>query len=411
MSVEDLGAPDAARNVRGAGNPLARPAQFVLSRRRYGTSDHTRHAGCNKRLVVLKLAALYPAEPQHIEFWAFALAVEHIHTYLVHPGKASEGTAQIGGTDVKLEGKLFRLLSDIYVRSDRECDIEISFNHATDGTQQNPCRDLILDYLRGPTLVRGRRLAERLEKVTTNRSGLGLLFLIAGKEGRNHKIVVSRFPADSAILAEEDKQALTVQFLERVFMKSATAYKAALYQDSSLPAGFWTGRAVDKQINNREVQLSNYWIGEFLDSDFRTTSAAGTRRLAVALRNAAKKSRDIAVKSQIASAVTLAGGLKGRRISINDFSKQFELSEAARQAIADEIKQPDILAERFQFDATEFAEQVPYRSVELDSGALLTAQSSDFDKVFERQVVDIAAQRVRYSAEGKVVSQRLAKTK
>jgi hypothetical protein len=53
------------------------------------------------------------------------------------------------------------------------------------------------------------------------------------------------------------------------------------------------------------VQLSNYWIAEFLNSDFRTTSAAGTRRLAVALRAAAKKSIDIVVVLQ-ASLVVLA---------------------------------------------------------------------------------------------------------
>jgi hypothetical protein len=348
---------------------------------------------------------------RRIELGAFDMAVEQIHTYLVHPGKGSDDAPQIGGTSVALDGKLFRLLSDVYSKSDIECDIEISFNHDADGAQKNPCRDLILEYLRGPTLVRGRRIAERLERATTHRSGLGLLFPIAGKESRNHKIVVSRFPADSAILAEEDQQALTVQFLERVFMKSATAYKAAAYEDSSLASGFWTGRAVDKQINNREVQLSNYWIVDFLESDFRTTSAAGTRRLAVALRNAAKKSDDVSVKSEIVAAATLAGGLKGRRLSITDFGNHFGLSDTAKQLIAEEIRSPEILTERFQFDAAEFATQAAYRSVELDSGAMLTAQSGEFDKVFEREVLDESAQRVRYSTEGKVVSQKLAKTK
>jgi hypothetical protein len=330
---------------------------------------------------------------------------------LVHPGKHSENAPRIGGTAVTLDGKLFNLLSDIYSRSDIECDIDISFNHSADGQQQNPCRDLVIDYLHGPTLIRGRRIAERLERVTTHRSGLGLLFLIAGKEGRDHKIVVSRFPADSAILAEENQQALTVAFLERVFMKSATAYKAAAYEDSSLISGFWTGRAIDKQLNNRELQLSNYWIVEFLDSDFRTTSAAGTRRLAAALRNAARKSGDVAVKAEIASAVTLAGAMRSRRLSVRDFEDHYGLSQAAREAIEEEIRSPEVLTERFQFDAEEFTAQVAYRSVELDSGAMLTAQSADFDKVFEREVLDETDRRVRYSTEGKVVSESLTKTK
>jgi hypothetical protein len=339
------------------------------------------------------------------------LAVEHIHTYLVHPGKRSDNPPQIGGTAVPLKGKLFELLDAIYSTSDNDCNIDISFNPNPDGTQQNPCRDLVVDYLGGPTLAQGSRIAERLEKVTTHRSGLGLLFLITGKEGQDHKIVISRFPADYAILAEEDQKTLSIEFLERVFMKRATAYKAAAYQDSSLRSGFWLGRATDKQTNSSEVQLSNYWIAEFLDSNFRTTPAAGTRRLAVSLRDAAKNSRDVTVKTEIAAAVTLASSLRGQTLTIRDFQKHFGFSDAANQAIANEIKVPKLADERFRFDWEEFSKQIAYRSIELDSGGVLTAQSSDFDKVFHREVVDAAEQKVRFSTEGRVISEKLRKSK
>lgn len=339
------------------------------------------------------------------------MAIEHIHTYLVHPGKGSDTEPQISGKTVPLDGKLFALLDEIYSRSQTECNIDISFNHRADGGQQNPCRDLIVDYLREPNLPRGRRIAERLEKVTTHRSGLGLLFLIAGKESRDHKLVISRFPTDIAILAEEDQRTLNVEFLERVFMKSARAYKAAAYQDSSIAAGFWTGRAVDRQINNLEIQLSKYWISEFLDSDFSTTSAAGTRRLAVALRNAAKSSDDVAVKHEIASAVTLATNLGGQSLSIRDFEQRFRLSDAARQAIANEVGDPHLAEERFRFDLAEFSKHVAYRSVELDSGGMLTADFADFDRVFRREVLDEADQKIRFSTEGKVISEKLRKSR
>jgi hypothetical protein len=184
-----------------------------------------------------------------------------------------------------------------------------------------------------------------------------------------------------------------------------------LYQHASLISGFWVGKAVDKQINARVVQISNYWIAEFLDSDFRTTAAAGTRRLAIALRDAAKKADNVAVKSEIAAAVTLANGLRGRRISIRDFGNQFGLSEAAKQAVAAEIRPLALVDERFQFDLDEFNQQVAYRSVELDSGGMLTAHSTEFDRIFHREVLDEAEQKVRYSTEGKVVSEKLGKTK
>jgi hypothetical protein len=290
------------------------------------------------------------------------LPIEHIHTYLVHPGKGDSKTPSLGGTDVPLEGKLYRLLDSIYARADEECDIEISFNHRSDGKQQNPCRDLITTYLQGPTLVRGQSVATRLQLTTDRRSGLGLLFLLAGKEGRHHKLVISRFPTDIGILAEEDESNLTIQFLERVFMKSATSYKAATYQDTSFRAGFWQGKAVDKQINSRFSEVSEYWIIDFLDSEFLLTAARGTRRLGMALRNAARGAEDVNVKQEIAAAVTLAGSLKNQRISIRDFGERFGLSDASKQAIEAQLP-TGVADEKFKFDYEEFNSEVPYRSV------------------------------------------------
>jgi hypothetical protein len=244
---------------------------------------------------------------QRLQWWENDLGIEHIHTYLVHPGKGVQQPQKIGGTTVRLDGsKLVTLLDNIYSRSDIECDIDISFNHSAAGKQQNSCRDFIIDYLRGPSLSLGRRVAKRLQEMTDHRSGIGLLFLITGKKDGAHKLVISRFPTDTAILADEDAQNLTVKFLERVFMKSASSYKAVAYEDTSFHAGFWTGKAVDRQITSRVIELSEYWIFHFLDSNFRVTPAAGTRRLGIALRNAAKSTDDLTVKQEIVAAVTLA---------------------------------------------------------------------------------------------------------
>jgi hypothetical protein len=337
------------------------------------------------------------------------LPVERIYTFLVHPGKGSRSPASIGGTAVPLSGKLFRLLDSIYERSDSECDIEIAFNHASDGSQTNPCRSLITAYLGNPKIAQAKRIAERLYNLTDKRSGLGLLFLISGTEGSQHKIVISRFPTDSAILAEEKRTGLTVAFLERVFMKSATSYKAAVYQDQSLKAGFWLGSAVDKQINSSVNELSAYWIFDFLDSSFRITPAAGTRRLAAALRNAARSATDVAIKSEIAAAVTLAGGFAGKKISISEFASSMNLSREATSAIVQQLRNPDTANEQFRFDVGEFRNQVAYRSVQLDNGGLLTAESESFEKVFDREVINQKTQEVRFSTKGKIVNEKLRK--
>jgi hypothetical protein len=224
---------------------------------------------------------------------------------------------------------MFTLLDNIYSRSDNECDIDITFRPTRDGKQQNDCRDLLVGYLAGPTLDTAKLLAERLRDNTDGRSGLGLLFLIAGKESTNHKVVISRFPTDSAIYVDENSRKFTVEFPERVFVKNKASYKAVVYQHSSLRGGFWTGRAVDKQLNSPGGQLPDYWISDFLLSEFSVTPAAGTRRLAVALRDAARRA-PLPVKQELTAAATLANGLAGQKLSINTFGDQFNLSRHAR---------------------------------------------------------------------------------
>ena len=192
-------------------------------------------------------------------------------------------------------------------------------------------------------------------------------------------------------------------------MKSAHSYKAAAYRGASLNAGFWTGRVIDKQISNPAVQSSNYWIAQFLESDFRTTSAAGTRRLAVILRDAARDTDDLAAKREIAAAVTLAGGLAGQPVSVAGFQDHFHLSPATRNAIKAQLREHELPTDQFMFDAGEFSNHVAFRSVELNTGAVLTAPSARFDDVFQYE--EDADGSARFSAAGKIVGERLTKIK
>jgi len=334
------------------------------------------------------------------------VSVRYIHTCLVHPSKGSASPASIIGTQVQLTGGMFDLLDGIYAKSGTECDVDIAFVPTADGKQTNACRDLILAYLAKPDLAKAQAIAARLAANTDGRSGLGLLFLIAGKVGREHKIVLSRFPTDSAIYVDENPGALTVEFLERVFMKNKTSYKAVVYQHASLRAGFWAGRAIDKQLNSLLGEPSNYWIADFLLSDFKTTPAAGTRRLAVAIRDAAKKA-SLPIKQELAAAGTLAAGLAGQHLSIAEFASRMGLSNDAAAAIVNELKSPKLAQERFRFDAGTYKSLVAYKAVELNNGAMLTADFEKFDDVFQQEAVDGAAGQVKFTTKGVIVDEKL----
>jgi hypothetical protein len=208
------------------------------------------------------------------------------------------------------------MLSGVFEDADKDCDIPIRFLMADDGSQHNEVHSLLVDFVETPDQSDGMPVAERLRDFTTRRSKLGLLFLILGVDDGYKKLVVSRFPAERGILADADETGLSVQFIERVFMKSANLYKAALYTGSAPGAHFWSGHAVDKQISASNYEIAQYWIQGFLRSDYRTTSKAGTKRVAAALREASRTASDLSVKRELVGVGMLIGGFADSCVTV-----------------------------------------------------------------------------------------------
>ena len=189
-----------------------------------------------------------------------------IHSFLTYPAKALDDKPPIRGAEVTSGTRLYGMLEEVFEKSSHECNIEISFNSES-GSPTNASRSIIVNYVKKPTIPKGRKIAKQLQSVTTHRSGMGLLFLVLARSRKKSALLVSRFPADVGVLAEEAGKDLSVEFVEKVFMKNAKSYKAALYEGKSIDSGFWDGRATDKQILKRDETLSEYWIRDFLQSD------------------------------------------------------------------------------------------------------------------------------------------------
>lgn len=338
------------------------------------------------------------------------MAIGRIHSFLVHPAKGEDQQPPIGGTSLPKEGLLNEMLTRIFDRAPTECDIAIAFRPDERGKRQNDCRDDFVRYIDAPTLPNGRRIAQRLQDATTHRSGLGLLFMVTGTTNSKTRLVVSRFPADQGILAEENREKLTVAFLERVFMKNAKAYKSVMYESDSTAKGFWDGRAVDRQISGPR-ELSDYWIREFLASELRTTGPAGTKRIAVALRSATRAAESLDARHELISAAGLLRNKDGKAVTGRKLVDQLGLSPEASEALAQQLPRPELMDETFIFEREEFEKHLMYRVVELDNGGMLITDDEDFEKVFEMTVVNEAESVVRYETQGRVVDERLRKTK
>lgn len=332
------------------------------------------------------------------------MAIQKIVSFLVSPGKNLAEPPQPIGADIPLNGKLFEMLRDVYIKSDTECDIPIRFTIGGDGIQTNEVRGLLIDFIQQATLENCITIAQRLRNFTTNKSGLGLFFIILGRENQELKVVLSRFPADQGILAETRREGLQVRFIERVFMKNAASYKAALYQGTSIDADFWSGYAVDKQINN---EVANYWIRDFLSSYFKTTDKAGTKRLAVALREASKLVEDINTKEEIVAVGTLMRGFANTAISAQSIIDRFNLSDSARNAIISKFPNEELINDMFTFDTEEFMSNIPFASIELDNGATLTSHSDRFNETFQKEVINQTTNEYRFTTQGRVIDEKL----
>lgn len=336
--------------------------------------------------------------------------LEKVHSFLVHPGKGVAEQPSIRGTDIPAAGSLYLMLSGLFGRAPGECTIELTFRPDQSGAQRNACASALLAYVAAPSLRTGLPVAERLQRVTTNRSGLGLLFLLKGKNDQNeHTFVISRFPADEGIVARENQESLSVEFVEQVFMKNSRAYKSALFVTDSTDVPFTEGRAIDRQMSDAG-EIREYWIADFLDSQLRTTGAAGTRRLATALQKAVRSASTVQVKRELVCASGLMRGQAGRVVSAERVVQKLGLSPEAANALTAAFPRPETFGERFQFDADEFERHVHYRAVELDNGAFLMAEDRRFDRVFDQEQLSRKGYN-RYTTEGRVVDERLRKTK
>lgn len=300
------------------------------------------------------------------------------------------------------------MLDDIFSGDSTARDFEVTFNPAADGTQVNDCRDLLIEFEAKPTESNGLLVAERLQSVTDNRSGIGLLFLISGTVGLKRRLVASRFPTDQAVLAEVNSGGLDVEFLEQVFIKRLSSYKAIMLQHQTPKNGFWKGLATDRQAGQSGEHISEYWLKDFLNADFSETAAAGTRRLATALKQALKLNPNLATKSEIAHASSLApAAFAGKSLTIDSFCDHFGFSKSTKETIKNQLSKPSLFAKTFQFDPKEFKIVAPYRTVEMNNGAILTAPNEEFEEVFKSQNVSDGV--VRYTTEGRVSDQRLAR--
>ncbi len=337
------------------------------------------------------------------------MEITKLFSFLVYPGKNEKNPEDVVSTEIPLSGKLFGMLNHLFDVSSRECNIPIRFVVAEDGPQKfNDVRDQVIGFIENPTIDLGKGIAIRLRDVTTKVPGIALLFLIVGKHNMANKFLISRFPAEQGVLADTKEGGLEIEFIERIFMKNSLAYKAVLYEYSdNQEANFWSGTATDKQRNFGN-EIANYWIKDFLHSDYKTTSEAGTIRLVTALRAAINDADSLPVKQELLGMSILAKSFDKKAYSIPEILDKFNISIEGRNLLVSKLpKNSQILDETFQIDSDVFVSKAPFRSVELNTGAIMLGPTEKFDEIIEKELINSHDNLYRISAEGRIINENL----
>jgi hypothetical protein len=331
------------------------------------------------------------------------MPIENIYSFLTYPRSHVKAVEDIEGIHIKPDkGKLSGMLGEIFDSPKSKRDVPIRFVSAD---KTNATRSELIAFFERPKLATALPLARHLQASTPGTAGMGLFFVCLGSDdGKPGKrVVLSRFAAEEAVVASKMHGVLSVEFVEQVFLKNAHTYKAATYVHEDGKNDAWKGIATDLQLNHGAKSIADYWIVDFLRSELTTTAAEGTRRLAIAMKNASK-SGDLEVRMEIVSAAKLARNLPANAMTIEQFCGQFALSHAAAAAVRAAVKPSRLVDESFRFDAEEFVKHVPYKQVALDNHVTLMAPTEEFDEVLQHHQ---EGEEHSYATRGRIVDEKL----
>lgn len=337
------------------------------------------------------------------------MAIVSMLGYLVRPGIDKKNPPDVSRNQITIDDPIYEKIERIFDESEHECDIPIAFNKLPDGKQQSEIEKHIRKFFIRPTEANGMKIAERLRNYTTQVTRPGLLFVMMGESSQGRQtMVISRLVAEDAILAEDFGGRLSINYVNRVFVKSHRSYKAALYSGEENRTGAWTGFAVDKQMRRSGEKVADYWIHGFLNSDYRVTADRGSSWFGIALKNATSYEQPLQLKDELISVVISLRNFDQQVVTIKEVLDRLNISEESKREVFKQLPNMTIANSQFTFNMAEFQRYIKYQVVELDNGAIMIAPSLEFDKTFQRESLVDEFVRVSYCTQGIVVDQKLS---
>ncbi|QYZ68441.1 hypothetical protein [Neotabrizicola shimadae] len=337
------------------------------------------------------------------------MAIVEIFAFLAGAHRGADAVPEPTGVSVPLSGPLFEHINDLYGRSAADCLVEIAFT--SNGNQENAFRSLLMEFSRNGGFDAAAAISKKLSTCTTRRSKLGLLFLVRANDNKGTVVVLARFPTDTAILVDDASGSLDVKLLDKVFVKDYHAYKSARFAGVPTKGAFWDGHVLDRQINSYREDASRYWVKDFLEADFKITSAHGTDRFARAVKDASAGA-SFAEKRELHHFVGILDNINDQVMSPREILQKFAISAHVTERVLSKMPAP-AADQTFKFDRSLFNSVNSYRTVETAEGAIITAESAIFENVIQYEVIERTetTERVRLSTEGLLAADKLRRVK
>ena len=310
---------------------------------------------------------------------------------------------KIAGEEISQTSKLFKILSDIFNKSEVECDIPIKFISIT-GKQDNPVRNELLQVNKKFVVASCFNLVRDLSSLTDYKTKDGLIFFIKAIEGKNSKIMITRFPAETGITINPSNDKVNFDVIDDVFLKNSRKYKAVYYLSKDQ---FWIGFATDKQVNEgkgRVKEISDYWIKQFLQSEMKITSKRGTAILAKAIRSTLETTEEQEIKNELVTLSTTIKNVNKKMVSFDSFFGEMNLSNKTKNEVLDKIDK-NIREIKFQIDEEEFRSNCNYLVHILDNGAIVIAPAKNFDDIWLKSYI-AENDEYKYSTTGKPIKSK-----
>jgi hypothetical protein len=104
----------------------------------------------------------------------------------------------------------------------------------------------------------------------------------------------------------------------------------------------------------------------------------------------------------------LAKNFNGKVLSPASLAQRLQLSIESQNALKAEMS-PALYNERFKLITEELNKLIAFKTVELDNGAYLSAETKNFDTVFQKEQVQEG--KTSFSTIGKIIDERVRKQK